>query len=131
MPGLIGHGPCPLFESIENVPPVGVCARQVQRQPVTFAVDDDPLRAVVARDREVAPVRVEAIGVAQALLGPVLLRHGDVAEWGVREIHRRVSREQVAGFRIREEDILRLRVGADGTIRPLVSAPEPLPTRVQ
>src|SRR6266513_132150 len=81
---------------------------------MTLAVDDAPLRAVEAWDREVAAAGVEAVGVAQALRGPVLHRHRDMAVRGVGEIDGRVGGKQVAGLGIREEDVLRLRVCAEG-----------------
>src|SRR4029077_13888166 len=76
----------PSSEPVENVPPVGVGARQVERQAVPLEVYGDPARPVGTGDRKVAAVGVEAVGIAQPLLGPVLFRHGDMTEWSVREI---------------------------------------------
>src|SRR5262249_61594717 len=67
----------PSWEPVENVPPVRICARQVQRQAVALAVDDDPARAVRARNRQGAALRVEAVRVAQTLLRKGFLRGGD------------------------------------------------------
>src|SRR5215831_11216506 len=93
----------PAGQAIEGVARVAVEPRKLEPGDVAAQVENDVLRAVAARDGEVAGCE-ELLRVASPGEGPVRLRVGDVPLQRRVDVHGRGSRDTVRGRVVGEDD---------------------------